>query len=1073
MPRGYTARVPVCPNCHEENPERAKFCLSCGSALTPAAAPRESRKTVTVLFTDVTGSTALGERNDPEAMRTVMERYFDRMKLVIESHGGTVEKFIGDAIMAVFGVPEIHEDDALRAVRAAAEMRGALADLNMEFERERGVQIRVRTGVNTGRVVAGDPSAGQRLVTGDAVNVGARLEQAAAPDEILIGPETYNLVRGAVTVEPVEPLTAKGKNEPIPAYRLTRVTPGAAGMARRLDAPIVGREHELSLVMQAFERAVRERACHLFTILGSAGVGKSRLTAEVLNALEEEATILRGRCLPYGDGITFFPLLEAIPEAAGIRDDDSQAEARAKIAALTAGEERADRITAALADLLDLAEGTTPLEEQFWAVRRLFEHLARHRPVVIEFDDIHWGEPTFLDLIEHIADWTRDAPILLICLARHDLLEKRPGWGGGKLNATSMNVEPLTPKECDRLIGFLLGEAEIDDETKKHIAEAAEGNPLFVEEMLSILIDEGTLTRTDGRWVRTSDLSRVSVPPTIQALLSARIDRLKPEERTTLECAAVAGKVFWRGAIAALASPDQTRSIDTNLLALVRKDLIRQDPSTFEGQEAFRFRHLLVRDAAYNGIAKRVRAELHERYARWLSDTTGDKAYEYEEIIAYHLEQAYQNLVDVGIQDERTTALGVQAGSRLAAVGERAEARGDGPATTTLYRRAIGVLPRTHPARLSLIPDLARRLLVQGDVGGARSLSTGLAELAHELHDDTVRLNAAMVEAEIDIYLATPGATARGEEVGRRAIDVFERSKDDRSLARAWQLITNSYWTAQRAGDAAEALQRSLEHAKRAGARGIVLGAQSGLTGNLIFGPIPWPEAVARARQLFSDAPGQLAEGRLAMIAGLAAAAEGRFDEGRALAERAVAITRDMGLRLEEATWTQTEAMIANYAGDLDGAVEALRRGAAIMEEIGERGFRSTNLSELSVALARLGRYEEAESAALEAREIGEEDDLATQVGLRRGLAIVAAARGQGSEATRLIDEALQLGGPPADFIGLQADAFVSAALVYQMIGRPNDARDALQKAEQLYDAKAVSVWVERVRAMRAELENA
>jgi class 3 adenylate cyclase len=292
--------VPLCPNCNEDNPERAKFCLACGAPLAAAPVAREVRKTVTILFTDVTGSTALGERNDPEAMRSVMERYFDRMSVVIEQHGGTVEKFIGDAIMAVFGVPEVHEDDALRAVRAAADMRDALADLNKALERERGVQIRVRTGVNTGQVVAGDPTSGQRLVTGDAVNVAARLEQAAQPDEILIGAETYSLVRGAVTVEQVDPVEAKGKSEPVLAYRLTGVTPGAAGVMRRLDAPIVGREHELSLLMQAFERAVRERSCHLFTVLGSAGIGKSRLMSEILHALEDQATILRGRCLPYG-----------------------------------------------------------------------------------------------------------------------------------------------------------------------------------------------------------------------------------------------------------------------------------------------------------------------------------------------------------------------------------------------------------------------------------------------------------------------------------------------------------------------------------------------------------------------------------------------------------------------------------------------------------------------------------------------------------------------------------------------------------------------------------------------------
>ncbi|MFY9586113.1 MAG: adenylate/guanylate cyclase domain-containing protein [Actinomycetota bacterium] len=1069
MARGYTAPVPLCPNCNEDNPDRAKFCLSCGTALSSAPAAREVRKTVTVLFTDVTGSTALGERNDPEAMRSVMERYFDRMKVVIEQHGGTVEKFIGDAIMAVFGVPEVHEDDALRAVRAAGEMRSTLENLNAEFERERGVRIRVRTGINTGQVVAGDATAGQRLVTGDAVNVAARLEQAAQPDEILISTETYGLVRGAVTVEPVDPVEAKGKTEPVPAYRLTGVTPGAAGVLRRLDAPIVGREHELSLVMQAFERAVRERACHLFTILGSAGVGKSRLTAEVLTALEEQATILRGRCLPYGDGITFFPLLEAIPEAAGIRDDDSQDEARAKIAALAAGEEHAARITTAISELLDLTEGSTPLEEQFWAVRRLFEHLARQRPLVIEFDDIHWGEPTFLDLIEHIADWTRDAPILLVCLARHDLLERRPGWGGGKLNATSLNLEPLTPKECDRLVDFLLGEAEIDDEAKERIAEAAEGNPLFVEEMLSMLIDEGSLTQADGRWVAARNLSAVSVPPTIQALLSARIDRLKPEERTTLECAAVAGKVFWHGAVAALAPPEQAGSLNASLLALVRKDLIRQDPSTFAGEDAFRFRHLLVRDAAYQGIAKRLRADLHERFARWLSETTGDKAYEYEEILAYHYEEAYRNLVDVGIKDERVTKLGIEAGSRLIAVGDRAAARGDGPATITLYRRAAAALPRTYLMRLRLMPDFARTLIGQGEIDEASRVVEEVAALAEEAGNEALSWDVNMVSTDIDTFLAKPGATARASDVGRKAIEVFERLNDDAGLARAWELLATTHWIAQRADDTAAAMERALLHSRRGAVR-TNDSTTNWIAGTLIFGPTPWPQAVERMQQLMTEHPARAMEARYHAIAGLAAGARGRFDEGRDHFETSFGILRDMGQMLLLSAYTQSRSHLERYAGDYERAAVFLQEGAETMEAMGERGLRSTNLAYLAAALAHLGRYDEAERWAHEALETGEAEDIATQVGALTALAGVAAARGDSSEAERRIRETIAL-GDLTDFLEQKADALLAAADIFLKIGRPGDARAVLDKAEPLYAAKDVPVMVERVRAKRAEIE--
>jgi len=1059
--------VPVCPNCNEDNPARAKFCLACGAALTTATAPREVRKTVTVLFTDVTGSTALGEANDPEAMRTVMERYFDRMRFVIESHGGTVEKFIGDAIMAVFGVPEVHEDDALRAVRAAGEMRVALAALNAELERERGVRIRVRTGVNTGQVVAGDPTAGQRLVTGDAVNVAARLEQAAQPDEILIGAETYGLVRGAVTVDPVDPVAAKGKTEPVPAFRLTGVTPGAAGVMRRLDAPIVGREHELSLMMQAFERSVRERTCHLVTILGSAGVGKSRLVSEVLGALEDQATILRGRCLPYGDGITFFPLLEAIPEAAGIRDDDSPDDACAKIAALTTGEEHAGRISTAISELLDYAEGTTTLDEQFWAVRRLLEHLARQRPVVVEFDDIHWGEPKFLDLIEHIADWTRDAPILLICLARHELLEKRPGWSGGKLNATTLSLEPLSQKECDRLVDYLLGEADIAGKAKERITEAAEGNPLFVEEMLSMLIDDGSLMREDGRWIPTRDLSAVAVPPTIQALLSARIDRLAPDERAVLERAAVAGKVFWRGAAAALSAPEPPAGVDTRLLALVRKDLIRHDPSTFAGEDAFRFRHLLIRDAAYQGIAKRVRADLHDRFARWLTDTTGERAYEYDEIIAYHYEQAFQNLSELGIKDEHTTALGIEAGTRLAAAGRRAEARGDAPAAVNLIGRAMIDLPRTHAARTGAMPDLILAYLYLGGLDEADEVAAELRAVADDTGDEAAHWQGEIGTAQIGIWRAKPGSTSHARNVATEAIAAFERLGDDRGLASAWDLLSQAEWLRQRAGDTAHAAERALAYARRSGERGREDSLIGTLWLTLIFGPTPWREAVQRSEQLLREHETQSMEASHRSTLGNALMAEGRFDEGRREKATAQSMFDDLGLDMWAAGFSQGVAHTERYAGEDETAARVLREGADALERLGERAMRSTNLAHLARVLAYLGRYDEAERAAVEARETGDELDNATQVGWRTAMAMVTAQGGDAAEAERLIREAIGM-LEDSDFIEYRAEVLVDGASVLRAIGRDDEAEAWLAQAEKLYAAKGTTVMVDRVRAMRA-----
>src|SRR6266540_2421000 len=556
----------VCGNCGAENRDEARFCDSCGAPLAEVVPAREQRKTVTVFFCDVSGSTALGERIDPESLRRVMARYFETAKTIVERHGGTVEKFIGDAVMAVFGVPAVHEDDALRAVRSADELRRGLAGLNEELEQSYGTQLELRMGVNTGEVVTGTE---ERLATGDAVNVAARLEQAAQPGEVLLGEETHGLVRDAVEVEAATPVEAKGKAEPVPAFRLLAVQGEVPAVARRHGAPMVGRVRHRRLLEDAFAGVAGERACHLFTILGTAGVGESRLVEEFLGSLEG-ATVARGRCLSYGEGIA-------------------------------------------------------------WAFRKLLEARAAKRSVVVVFEDVHWGEPTFLDLVEHVADLSRDAPILLLCIARPELLDSRSAWGGGKLNATNVLLEPLGPEESAELIESLAG--AIPDDLRQRILEAAGGNPLFVEEMLAIVPEHG---------------GDVVVPPTIQALLAARLEQLDPADRGVLERGSVEGQVFHRGAVAALA-PEEAQ-VDGRLITLVRKDLVRPEPPLLPDDDAYRFRHLLIRDTAYEALPKAVRARLHERFAVWL-EVHGADLVELDEILGYHLEQAYRYRLELGPLD--------------------------------------------------------------------------------------------------------------------------------------------------------------------------------------------------------------------------------------------------------------------------------------------------------------------------------------------------------------------------------------------------------------------------------------
>jgi class 3 adenylate cyclase len=725
--------MPLCAACGHEIAEEFKFCPECGSPAIVDAAPHAQRKTVTALFCDVTGSTSLGESVDPEALRALLARYFERMSEIVESHGGTVEKFIGDAVMAVFGVPVVHEDDALRAVRAAIGMRDAFPGLGVE----------ARIGVNTGEVVTGTE---ERLATGDAVNVAARLEQAAQPGEVLVGEPTLALVQDAVEVEKLEPLELKGKSEPVSAYRLLSVSEEAP--VRHLEAPLVGREREQRLLSDAWERASSERSCHLFTLLGTAGVGKSRLAAEFLRALD--ATVVRGRCLSYGEGIR--PLVEVLKQFDAMPSDELAA------AALTA--------------VLGESEEPTSPEEIAWAFRKLLEEQAHERPLVCLFDDLHWGEETFLKLVEHVADLSRGAPILLLCLARPELLDRRPSWAGGKLNATTLLLEPLSPSEAEALLDGLLAGAEIEGSLRGRIREAAEGNPLFVEEIVAM--------------VRESGNGEVVVPPTIQALLAARLDQLPTPEREVLECGAIEGKVFHRGALQALA-PDSR--VDTHLLALIRKELIRPDRPLLSGDEAYVFRHLLIRDAAYEALPKAIRAEFHERFANWLEPRAANLV-EADEIIGYHLEQAVRYRMELGRGDAGTEELAARASTLLARAGRRAR-EADMRAGANLLERSLALQsPESHDPSVEL--DLAWLLISIGKREDARALTNAIVERAVAVGDRPGELHARFFIAASEIDFE--GGLEPALELSNEAQPVFEAAEDDIGLARLWQLRADVEW---------------------------------------------------------------------------------------------------------------------------------------------------------------------------------------------------------------------------------------------------------------------------------------
>ena len=692
----------VCSACGTENPQGARFCNACAASLATPASDR--RKLATLLFCDMSGSTAIGERVDAESVRSLMLSYFHEMRGALERHGGTVEKFVGDAVLAVFGVPMAHEDDALRACRAALEMRARVAAMNEEFEHRFGTRIALRIGVNTGEVVAGDASSRETFVTGDPVNVAARLEQAAAPGEVLIGEPTLALVRPAVRVEAIAPLSARGKSEPVPAYRLLAVEDFAPA-PRRPRTPFTGREAQLD-VLDAELRRVIAGECRLFTIVGEAGVGKSRLVDELVLQVGTRARVVRGGCLSYGDGITYWPIAQIVRDLARIADEHSPAEAQALIEAHVARLPNSEAVATDVAQLLGLSDTSATGEETAAAIAGFLAAGADTRPLVAIVDDIHWAEPTLLEVLAGLPGTIGEAPVLLLAVARPELLENRPEWPVG------LALDPFDEGDVETLLDGLVGTAQA--EVGARLAAASGGNPLFVEELVAMLVDDGVLRLEGGVCTLAGDLDALTLPTSLHALLGARLDGLEPVVRGTLERAAIEGEVFHRGAVVELSPADARSSVRPSLDALVGKDLVRPAEARFAGEAAFRFKHILVREAAYRGTPKKLRASLHAEFAGWLEHLAGARVLEYEEILGYHLEQSYRHRTELGPVDGEVRAIGERAARRLADAGRRAARRADLDAATGLLGRAAALLPVGHPGRARTVVQLGDALIDAG-----------------------------------------------------------------------------------------------------------------------------------------------------------------------------------------------------------------------------------------------------------------------------------------------------------------------------------------------------------------------
>jgi DNA-binding SARP family transcriptional activator len=993
------------------------------SPTTPPTPAEQHRKTVTVLFSDVIASTALTESLDPEATRMVMSRYFAAMRAAIEYHGGTVEKFIGDEVMAVFGVPVAHEDDALRAVRAASLMQESLTALNDVLDRERGVRIAMRIGVNTGEVIAaGDASIDDTFVTGDAVNIGKRLEHAADDGDILIGEQTHRLVRHAIVSEAVHRLAA---------HRVLGLVGGAPALARQLDAPLVDREQEIAALRGAFERARDERRCALATVLGDPGIGKTRLVRELLTGLREEATVLVGRCVSYGDGATYLPLGEII---AGIGADPTTV--------LAADGDR-ELVTERIAELLGRAGDAGSTGEGFWAVRRLFGTLARTRPLVCVFEDVHWAEPTLLDLIEYLAGEATE-PMLVLCLARPQLLEARRDWP----DEGSIRLSPLPDEHTRALIAALDG--EVADELHDRIAEIAEGNPLFVEQLLAYARETGA-----------SEL--VDVPPTVEALLASRVDGLEPAERAVLERAAVVGRDFWRGAVVDLLPPDAVPGASSQLVSLVRRGLVRPERSALFPEDAFRFDHVLIRDVAYAGIPKELRAELHERHADWLdAQPVGS-----DELVGYHLEQAYRYGADLGPVGRRLRRLAADAGERLGAAGIRAWKRGDAPATVNLLGRATELLPARDSYRLELMCELAVALQSSGEIGRAEEVLGEAHAAAIQANDRRMALRARMEAARIAAFSKSGGRVDELLGTAREAVSVFEAVHDDRSLARAWLLIAIAQAIRCQFGAVAEAAGRALPLYRRSGwSTQTCLGS---IAIALLYGSTPVPEAMEACATLLGGADLGGEARVLAWMGGLQAWA-GRFDAARRMVGRARVLYGQLGQSYTaEVDCGEVAGEIELLAGNFPVAEDQLRASCAALERVNDRGQLSLRSAQLAEALYASGRYREAAQSADRSKELAAGDDVYNQCVWRSVRAKLLARDGDFESAVALGREAVSI-AQGTDSPILRGNVLLALAEVLRLAGERDEATGPARNALVLFEQKGHLVGAERAQLALEEI---
>jgi class 3 adenylate cyclase/tetratricopeptide (TPR) repeat protein len=812
--------VSACRACGEENPQRARFCLGCGAPLEePPHA--EERKVVSVLFVDLVGFADRSDRADPEDVRATLRPYHARVKDEIERLGGTVEKFVGDAVMAVFGAPVAHEDDAERAVRAALRIIDAIPELNATHP---GLELAVRVAVNTGEAVVSlgaRPEAGEGIVTGDVVNTASRLQQAAPVGGVVVGEVTYRATRDTVDCEELPPVSVKGKAEPIRIWRATGVRSHLRAEEEQPPrAPLVGRDDELALLEQTYARTLREQDVQLVTVTGEPGIGKTRLLSEFRDRLSERVeavTWQQGRCLPYGEGITFWALGEIVKAQAGILESDSPEQASEKLSTAVAAvvEDASERewFKARLAPLVGAqlveAPGTAERAESFTAWRRFLESIAERGPLVLVLEDLHWADVALLEFVEHLVDLSTGVPVLLVCAARPEVYERHPGWGGGKRNSTTLSLSPLTDDETARLISVLLSQAVLPVGTQAVLLERSGGNPLYAEEFVRMLTDRGILTRR-GRVVEVAPEAEIPVPETVQAVIAARLDSLPAERKALLHDAAVVGKVFWTGALAWMGRTPE-RAVEEGLYELVRKELVRPvRVSSVKDQPEYSFWHLLVRDVAYGQIPRAARAAKHRAAAQWIERIAEDRVTDHAEILAHHYAQALELAHAAGSAAE---ARELEAPTRrfLVMAGDRAFAL-DAAKAEAYYRRGLELLPPGQPDRAMVLTKAAEAGFLNGRFAEAeQAYEEAIAELRDQ--GDPLGIGAAMVS--LSLVRGFRGETERARTLLTEVVELLEREPPGPELARAYTQMARESMLSGHAKECLEWSKRALALAEQ------------------------------------------------------------------------------------------------------------------------------------------------------------------------------------------------------------------------------------------------------------------